>query len=285
MKLLHAAAALCMLASAPAAHALDLHEERTSPFDLAVKGSVAGVPEGATRYARWSDLRVLPTSRVTLNGEFIKGANVVTVVFLTDVWKALPISADADTILATCSDGYASVYTSGFVSTYKPFLVLEIDGKGPKDWPPPGQSFNPAPFVITVSPDLAAGAPKFLDIEHKKPWSVTTLEFARYGDRFRGIYSGKWASLGADAAAGREIWVNSCASCHAGPRGTFGGTRADRPFPVIAAYAGADPKFFRKYVRDPKSLVASAAMEGHPWYTDEQLSDLIAFITTGRPPD
>jgi len=285
MKLLHAAAALCILAAAPAAHALDLHEERSSPFDLAVRGAVAGVPEGATRYARWSDLRALPTSRISVNGEFIKGVNVVTVVFLSDLWKALPVSADADTVLATCTDGYASGYTSGFISTYKPFLVLEIDGKGPKDWPPPGQTFNPAPFVITVAPELYAGAPTFLDIEHKKPWSVSTVSFARFSDTYKGIYSGRWASLGPEAAAGRQIWINSCASCHSGPKNTFGGTRSERPFPIIAAYAGSAPALFKKYVHNPKDVVASAAMEAHPWYTEKQLSDLIAFITSGQQLD
>jgi cytochrome c2 len=104
---------------------------------------------------------------------------------------------------------------------------------------------------------------------------------AAYGDRFKGMYSGKWASLPPRARAGREIWVNSCASCHSGPKASFGGTKADRPFEVIAAYAEFDRPFFMKYVRDPKGLVASAKMEPHPWYTDPQLGDLVSFIAAG----
>jgi hypothetical protein len=282
MKRLHVAA-LCVLTAAVRAWALDLHAERSSPYDLAVTGDLAGCPAGSVRYARWKDLRALPTSQLTLDGEFTKGQQVVTAVFLADLWKALPASDKADTLFARCSsDGYSAVYTADFIAKYRPFLVVEIGGKGPKDWPPPGLAFNPAPYVITVSSALVPAASSFLDIEHKKPWSVTSIELGSFADEFKAIYTGKWSSIPPEAVRGREIWVNSCASCHAGPEGTFGGTKADRPFPIIAAYARYDRPFFRKYVRDPKSLVASAKMEAHPWYTDEQLLDLIAFITAGQ---
>jgi len=283
MKSLRAAAAgLLFLVAAESSRALDLHAERGSPFDLAVTGRLAGLAKGQVSYASWSDLRALPTSRLTLEGEFIKGPQVLTVVFLSDLLAALPLGQGADSVLATCGDGYAGIYSSPFIATYRPFLVLEINGKGPADWPPPGLEFNPAPYVISVSAQAAPGAATFLDVEHKKPWSVTSIEVANFADRFGGIYSGKFASIGPGARAGREIWINSCASCHAGPNGTFGGTKADRPFQVIAAYAVFDRRFFVKYVRDPKSLVPSAHMEAHPHYTDAQMSDLIEFISTGR---
>jgi hypothetical protein len=275
-----ALAALCLLAAAPAG-ALELHRERSSSYDLALTGRLAGIPDGETRYARWSDLRTLPTSHVTLDGEFVPGPQVLTVVFLSDLWKALPVAARADTFLATCADGYASVFTAAFIENYRPFLVLEINRKGPKDWPPPGLDYNPGPYVVTVSAALVPAARQFPDIEHKKPWGVTTLEVASYAERYKGIYSGKWADLSPSAQKGRETWVNSCASCHAGPAGIFGGTKADRPFQVIAAYAGHDRPYFVRYVRDPRSLVPCAKMEPHPHYTDEDLSRLIAFITAG----
>jgi len=277
-----AAAALLLLAAGAPAGALELHSQRGSPFDLALRGRLTGVPAGGELYARWSDLRALPTAKLQAPGEFVKGPQELTVVFLSDLLAALPAGAGADCLLATCGDGYAGIFTSGFISKYRPFLVLEINGKGPADWPPPGLAFNPAPYAITVSDILAPDASAFLDIEHKKPWGVTTIEVASFADRFGGIYSGKFASLGPAARAGREIWINSCASCHAGPGGTFGGTKADRPFQVIAAYAVFDRPFFVKYVRDPKSLVPSAKMEAHPRYTDGQLSDLVEFISAGR---
>ncbi|HXQ81329.1 MAG TPA: cytochrome c [Opitutaceae bacterium] len=283
MKLSSATAALLgALAAAQPARAFDLHRERGSPYDLALTGSLAGVPAGETRYARWSDLRALPTAELSVDGEFVTGPQVLTVVFLGDLLRALPAAPGADTLLATCADGYASVYTSGFISKYRPFLVLEINGKGPKDWPPPGLAYNPGPYVVTVSSELVPAAARFRDLEHKKPWGVTTLEVASYAERFRPLYAGKWASLSPSASDGREIWVNSCMSCHQGPAGIFGGTKAHRPFQVIAAYAGYDRAYFIKYVRDPKSLVACAKMEPHPRYTDEELSGLIAFVTAGQ---
>lgn len=274
------AGAIVLLAGAVSARALDLGSERSSPYDLAVTGLLSGVPAGETRYVRWEELRALPTQQLTVDGEFVKGPQVVTVVFLDDLWKALPAGPGADTLLATCaSDGYASVFTREFITRFRPFLVLEINGKGPRDWPPPGLRYNPSPYVITVSRDLVPAAASYRDIGHKKPWGVTAIQVASYGAAFKGVTTGKWASLSPSAISGRDIWVNSCASCHPGPAGTFGGTKSGMPFPVIAAFAGSDRVFFMKYVRDPKSLVPSAKMEPHPHYTDLELSDLIAFIT------
>jgi cytochrome c2 len=275
-------ALLFAVAAAGPTSALDLHSDRSSPYDLAIRGRVAGVPAGETRYARWFDVRALPTTVLKLDGEFVKGPQALTVVFLSDLWKALPVAPGADAILATCADGYASVYTPTFISQYRPFLVLEINGKGPKEWPPAGLTFNPGPYAITVSADLVPAVAGYRDIAHKKPWGVTTLEIASYAERYGPVYSGKWSSLSPSARDGREIWVNSCASCHEGPSGVFGGTKAGRPFPVIAAYAGYDRAFFVKYVRDPKSLVPCAKMEPHPRYTDAELSGLIEFISAGQ---
>ena len=276
--------AVVMLAFAAASlsRAIELQVARQSPFDLEVCGKLAGVPAGQSRYVRWEDLRALPTTKLRLDGEFVKGPQELTVVFLSDLWNALPSSPGADTLLATCGDGYSSIYTSDFISRYKPFLVLEINGQGPAKWPPPGLAFNPGPYVITVSTDLVPAAAGYLDLPHKKPWGTKTNEVAAYAERLSGFYSGKWASLTPTAAAGREIWINSCACCHQGPDGQFGGTKSGRPFQVLAAYATYDKAFFMKYVRDPKSLVAGAKMEAHPWYTDEQLSHLIEFITAGN---
>jgi cytochrome c2 len=275
-------AILCVLMGVSSARSFDLHAERGSPTDLALAGLIPGIPMGQMRYVPWKELRSLPTSQVTVEGEFVPGPQILTVVFLDVLWKALSPEVGADTILATCSDGYAAVYTADFISKYRPFLVLEINGKGPSDWPPPGLSFNPGPYVVTVSESLVPSVALFQDVEHKKPWGVATLEVASFADRYKGVFSGKWSSLPPGGQRGRQIWINSCASCHQGPEGIFGGTKADKPFQVIAAYAGFDRPYFMKYVRDPKSLVPCAKMEPHPRYTDAQLADLIEFITAGQ---
>ncbi len=273
-------ALLCLTAAWGAHGALALQRERTSPYDLILTGRLAGVPGGEKRYVRWSELRALPTSKLKLAGEFVKGEQELTVVFLTDLWAALPRGAGADTLLATCaSDGYASVYRESFMAGCRPFLVLEINGQGPEKWPPPGLDYNPGPYVISISPGVAPAVAQLIDPGHKKPWGVTTLELANFDERYRGSFSGRWAALSARAVAGREIWINSCASCHRGPAGTFGGTKSDRTFEVLAAYAGYNADYFKRYVRNPQGVMAGAKMEPHPHYTDAELDALIAFIT------
>jgi cytochrome c2 len=276
-----AVAALLGLGMVQAAEAvLPLQRERTSPYDLRLTGRLAGVPAGEERFVRWADLRALPTVKLRLEGEFVPGEQELTVVFLDDVWAALPRGDGADTLLASCaSDGYASIYRERFIADYRPFLVLEINGQGPDKWPPPGLNYNPGPYVITISAHLVPAAATLLDAGHKKPWGVTTLELANFAERDHDSFSGRWAHLSARAVAGREIWINSCASCHAGPGGTFGGTKSGRPFDVIVGRAANEPDYFKKYVRAPTSLAPAAQMEAHPHYTDAQLDALIAFVT------
>lgn len=259
--------------------ALELKPQRGSSHDLAVSGRLAGVPSGETRYISWAELRALATTRLQLTGEFVPGEQEVTALFLQDLLAVLPLAPGADTVLATCTDGYASIYRTAFIAEYRPFLVLEINARGPEHWPPPGLKFNPGPYVISISPKLAPAVATLLDAGHKRPWGVTALEFVNFAERQRDVFSGRWAAPSAAAQVGREIWVNSCASCHQGPGRMFGGTKSDRPFPVLVAHAAYNADYFRKYVRDPQGVIAGAKMEAHPHYTDEQLAALIAFIT------
>jgi hypothetical protein len=277
------AAAMILLALPLAAQALELRPQRGSPTDLAITGLLAGLPRGEARYVRWSDLRALPVVRLRLRDEFAPGDEEVTVLFLDDLWRALPRAAGADVLLATCSDGYASVYRRDFIARFRPFLILEIDGRGPAQWPPPGLTSNPGPYVISVAAGVAPAVATLLDANHKKPWGVVALEVASYAERFHDAYAGPWARLSVRGEAGRNIWINSCASCHAGPGKIFGGSKSGQAFPTLAALAAANPAFFRAYVRHPQALVPNAKMESHPHYTDAQLEALIAFITAEPP--
>ena len=86
------------------------------------------------------------------------------------------------------------------------------------------------------------------------------------------------APLSERAAAGREIWINACDSCHLGPGRIFSGNQSRQAFAVLSAIARGDPALFRKYVRDPKSVISTAKMEPHPHYSDAQLDSIIAFV-------
>ena len=272
---------LLLLAATALRAALPLQPERSSPLDLELCGRLDGLSAGSTEFVRWEDLRALPTREIDLPDEFGKGPRKARILFLSDLLAALPQLPDADCLLATCKDGYASVYTHAFIQAYRPFLVLELDGLGPSRWPPPGLKYSPAPYAITVAYALVPEARSILDIGHKKPWGVIRLEVARFDLAFRGAFQGAWEHPTPGAAAGRTLWINSCASCHPGPEGTFGGTKSGMPFPAVTAIAAFAAPTFRQYVRDPRSVSASAKMEAHPHYSDAQLDQLIAFITAG----
>lgn len=270
--------ALVLLTAASAAPPR-LHPEPTSPYDLVVRGALAGLPPGETRYVAWNDLRALPTRELVLDGEFVPGPQTVTVVAVAELWRALSPAPEADALLAFCTDGYASLFTRAFIDQHHPFVVLEINGAGPAQWPPAGLSFNPGPYVISVAEALSPGVGTVLDIGHKRPWGVTVLEFVAQADRFAAWHTGAWATLSARAEAGRTLWADSCFSCHAGPAGGPGGTKGGRPFAILAAHAAHQPDYFKRYVRDPRGVNPAAKMEPHPHYTDAQLDALIAFIT------
>jgi hypothetical protein len=262
-----------------AGSAVTLHPERASPFDLTVTGALEGVPAGTKRYVRYEDLQALPTTKLHISDEFMRGDQEVTVVFLADLWKAMPTLPDADCLLATCSDQYASVFRRDFVAAYRPFLVIEINGAGPDKWSGSGLVADPGPYAISVSAALVPAAGRFLSIEHKKPWGVIALEFASYAEKFGDAYAGPWANLSPRAATGREMWINACACCHPGPGRTYSGTKSHQAFGIVAAIAKGDAALFRKYVRHPTSVIPSAKMEEHPYFTDEQLNAIIAFVS------
>jgi cytochrome c2 len=263
---------------------LPLHLDRASNLDLAVTGRLAGTEPGVTRYVRWADVARLPQAKLQLSGEFGPGEQEVTVVFLSDLWAALPVLEGADTLLATCTDGYAGVYPTTFIRDYRPFLILEINGQGPGNWPPPGLRFNPGPYVISVAASIVPAVADLVDAGHKRPWGVTTLDFAPAERAFGALYRGPWSAAAELVSQGREIWIHSCTSCHRGPEDTFGGTKGDRPFAALAALARYAPDYFRRYVTNPKGMVPTAKMEAHPHYTTAQLDALVAFVSLGAPP-
>lgn len=271
------------LASAGTAPALTLHTERQDPTDLEISGLLVDLPAGESRWLRWGDLRTLPTQEFEQEGEFLPGRHKVRVVFLQDVLDKLPISPAADAVTAVCHDGYASVFRTAFTTKWRPYIVLEINGAGPTQWPPAGMTFNPGPYVISVNDHTAPDVSKVLDVSHKQPWGVTAIKLVNYADEFAPFAKGEWAALSERAFRGRELWVNSCYSCHKGPGEEIGGTKGGRPFAVLRAYAQHNKAYFRNYVRNPKGINPSAQMTAHPHYTDTQLAELIAFIVAEKP--
>jgi hypothetical protein len=273
-----------LFAPVAGAGTLPVREGPGGKFDLPISGLLEGLPAGTQGHLDRSDLLALPTTVIDVTGKFGSEAKDARVLFLSDLVAALPAKPGANVLLASCTDGYLSVYTFDFIRRYRPYLVLEIAGRGPEHWPPPGLAFNPAPFAIDASASLAPGVEEYRDIGHKRPWGVVSIRLSSMPESFGAFFQGRWASPSPAAAAGREIWINSCASCHPGAGGATGGTKSGRPMEIVQAIAGANRAFFMQYVRNPTSLDPRAKMEPHPWYSDAELDQLIEFLTAPAAP-
>ncbi len=271
---------LGLLASAACAAPLELLPGPGGRYDLPVEG-IQG--PGRVMHLSRADLMGLPHGTVDVSGGFGTRVRSARVVFLADLLDALALPPGSDLLLARCSDGYLSVYTFEFIRRYRPFLVLELDGLGPDRWPPPGLAYNPGPNLIGVSDHVVPGVSALRDIGHKGPWGVVSLTVTSMKQSFGGFFQGPWANLGEPARQGRQIWINSCASCHPGPAGVTGGTKSGVPFTLPQGIAAADMKFFRQYVRNPTSLIPGAKMEPHPHYSDTELDQLAAFLGARGP--
>jgi mono/diheme cytochrome c family protein len=254
---------------------LTLHPERAHPLDLAITGELEGLDAGATGYIRAKDLHALPTRDLVVEDEYLPGKRMARIVLLTDLWAALPTRAGMDTLLADCDDGYASVFTKDFIMKSQPFLIVGFDDKTLDAWKELGFAFNAGPYIISVSNRLSPGISDLLDVSHKQPWAVSRIAVVKHDAYFTSLASTK-VSPAIDQ--GREIWINSCYSCHRSPDRKTGGTKSTVPFSVIQSYAHYNRSYLKQYIRDPKKLNPAAKMEPHPHYTDQQLDQLIAFL-------
>lgn len=273
---------LSLFIAGPAAASLTLHRTASSPHDLALVGGLAGVPTNETRWVRWDDIRRLSTRELTLEGEFLPGEQKVTVVFLETLLDNLPLAPRIDTVIADCNDDYWSIFDRDFIARWKPVVILEINGQGPAHWPPEGLNFNPGPYVITVTDVLVPGVKDMLDVDHKRPWGVNQLRLVNRRQALASLREGPWSRLSARALRGHEIWVNSCASCHLGPGNQVGGNKANRPFGIIEAHARHNADYFARYVRTPQEAFPGATMTAHPHYSDDQIAEIIAYVTAER---
>lgn len=267
-----------------AANALPLHNERAQPTDLELVGLLQGVPEGESRFIRHADLLELPTQELRVELEFFPNERrTSTVVFLSDLRKALPLKDECDLLIVHCKDRYYSFYTNALIAEYKPFVLLQIDGEGPENWPksPGGVDFGP--YYVTASTEIA---PHFHDLFYypsKMPWGGVKLEAANYADTFRPIYSGRFANLDPQAQRGRFIYQNNCMNCHHWEDTSFGGQLAERNFVVLASHARYNKAYFFKYTKTPKQVNPASKMSANPHLTQADLEALRAFMSTYFP--
>ena len=77
---------------------------------------------------------------------------------------------------------------------------------------------------------------------------------------------------------GYRIAQQNCFRCH--NSGDQGGTKAQRPWTVLATWATASPEYFAAYIHDPKSKNPKSKMEGFPNYDAATLAALTKYFQT-----
>ena len=108
----------------------------------------------------------------------------------------------------------------------------------------------------------------------QRPWGVESVTFGKYDEMFEAFYTGP-CKLGRYAHTGREIFLNSCSSCHEGPGGSIGGHKAMRP---LRFWPRTPPQCRLLKIRArSQEFKPIAEMEPHPWYSDAQMDALVAF--------
>lgn len=284
--MLHRAARLLLpaLASACAclAGSLPIHPERASITDLEISG-FSGQPEGASGFVRWADIANLPQVQSKQDPtDWLTEPQQLKILFLADLWQALGVDSGTDTLIADCSDGYQSNFPSEYIDAAKPFLVLEVNGQQPEQWPRGSLKFWPGPYVIHVSEKLAPEYCKDQFVLHKRPYAVSKIRAVRWKTFAEPLYTGGLANPTPAVARGRELYQIGCSSCH-NVNDTLGGKYAHRPTLILSVFANSLPDYFKGYVRNPKDIRPDSRMPAHPTLTAEELEGLRAFVQQLHP--
>lgn len=257
--------------------AIELHAERQNESDLKISYMDAKGKETA-QYLVFEDLLQFPTQEMTLPLEMYDEPQACRILMLDVFLKALPGNPVYDTLVADCVDGYFSYYTQSFIDEYKPFFVLQINGKNPSDWKRTASGGWMGPYLILVSEKITPAFKTLVDGEHKLPWGVNHVRLVNYEMLFAPLFSGNFSKLSASAERGRFLYLENCASCHAWEDGSFGGTKSNRNVPVIASQATFNEKYFRDYLEDPQKFMPDSTMPAQTHYGEEEVSAVIDFL-------
>jgi mono/diheme cytochrome c family protein len=256
---------------------------RTSPSDLELGGDIYGLLPHEARNARYitrEQLLALPQISYTVtNDANFNGPTEITGVALDELLKALTPNPQVALVVAICSDKYETHYSQSYMEAHHPVLVLKIDGKDPAEWPKfPESGVYMGPYLIS-SPDFK---PSFTILSHDDepqiPWGVVRLEIRSEARAFDPIKPHGPAATTQAVQDGYRIAQQNCLRCH--NSGDTGGTKAQRPWGVLATWATASPEFFAAYIHDPTSKNPKSQMPAFPNYDAPTLDALTKYFQT-----
>jgi len=265
-------------------HGYDLPVSATpeSADDLIISDQWDCVLPGQKGYVRRADLAKMPTAK-TVTDRIWPSADAVemTVVPVANVLEALGVPTGQDGMVLKCADRWESWLPFHLVEDYDPYLLIYYEGRSPTDtggWPTFLGIEDLAPYYVFVSPERF---PEFVDngpFGMISATQIVELDLAREAERYAPFFAGKLAGLSGPAAAGRELFLARCNTCHQGPGGV-GGNVSQRPFIILQTHAVHNADHFRNVVADPKQFYPETIMPRHPDFEDEHYAALIAFIT------
>lgn len=244
--------------------------EAAAEFPLRATGRLAN---GKTnRVVAYADLlqRAKMTVRAEKDLELGRAAEFQGVP-LSELPRVLGAAPDADVMLMRAADNYFSFFTRDYIERHSPFLAVRIDGLPPSQWPKTSYGAALGPYL--VAHEKFDGAELLVGLKEpaKFPYAVVSVEFARAADTVDRLkVSG--AATNASLRVGQTLALTACISCH--HAGDFGGTLAQRPWMILSTWAKADPSYFRRYVRDPKSVNPNSKMGGFKDWPDEAIESV-----------
>lgn len=255
---------------------IPLQMQRSSPQDLEISGVVPGIPAGASRFVRYSDLALLPQVASTVKDDSnLDGPAQLSGVPLAGLIAALGFTGGSQSLVAAiCTDGYEGHYTAEYRTEHHPFLVLKMNGQMPAQWPKGPDGIPFAPYFISH----AFFKPDYKILGHADepqiPIGITQLRFYDQAAALAPLKPP--ASAGAAAMQGYRIAVQNCLRCHRAEN--IGGSKSPFQWPQLAMIAQGNAAAFGKYVVQPNRVNPEATMPANPTYDAATVAALAAYF-------
>lgn len=199
---------------------------------------------------------------------------------LADLAGHLGAAPAADLILMRAADNYFSFFTADYVARHQPFLAVQVDGAVPSRWPKTSYGAALGPYLVAHPKFEGAELLPGLRESARIPYAVVSVEFARASATLDRLKVGGVAT-NQSLRVGQSLALSACISCH--HAGNFGGTLAQRPWVILATWAKTDPGYFRRYVRNPKSVNPAAKMGGFKDWPDEAIEAVRGYFAAYSP--
>jgi mono/diheme cytochrome c family protein len=270
----------------PKHETIALLKKRSAETDLEISGDLSGLPKGSRRFVAREELLKLHQVTFTVSDDAnFTGPTEISGVTLEELGEQLSGTGRGAAqvgalVVAICSDQYRANYPQEYLSAHHPVLALKINGRDPSGWPKDSESHSQAMGPYLISHERFV--PRFKILAHADeaqiPWGVVRLEF-RAEEKVYGAIAPRGPHAADESAQdGFKIARQNCFRCH--NRGDEGGTKAGRPWEVLAIWAQANPGHFAEYVWNPQKINPKSQMPGNPQYDDATMRALIDYFQT-----